>query len=77
MTEFEKWWKANWDYDTKGKSLGPRGAITDTQVKGGEKKAAKQAWNAALKKLEDSMYENKGISNYTKEFITKLKTNND
>ena len=49
MTEFEEWWKANWDYDTKDKSLGPRGAITDTQVKGGEKKAARKAWNAAIK----------------------------
>lgn len=87
MTEFEEWWEANCDYKTKDASMGPQGAITDTEVKKYEKKVAKKAWNAAIEKsistCKDSLvwitYFDRNLVDLDKTLndLEKLKTTNE
>jgi len=48
---FEEWYEKNLDRETNDSSLGPPGAITDTEILVYEKGAAKAGWNAALNEI--------------------------
>lgn len=68
MTEFEQWYTKEFF----GEEVEVPSWLEEKM--GVSRYQCKRAWNAALEELEKAVYNNEEISDYTKEFIDKLKT---
>lgn len=68
MTEFDEWWNDEMDYAaSKYEVLHAH----QSEIKAREQRAAKEGWNAALKKMQESL--KKYISSYDCEEVDRIK----